>query len=196
MGLRPKPHVDRSQPPRNKQKVCRGSQPPRFKPRLFSGRPSRSCAVKLSLPRLLPPPRETPRRPTNKPTEAAAQKAPVRRGAKPPRFNDGRLPSPVATAAPTAPPYPTRPRVVASPSGRYPPAKQPEGPLGGVRGVPTAPPKWGVCPEAKPSREIRPRRRRRVARGRVSPSPSGEPEGRATGGARAAKRSQEVERSL
>ena len=130
MGLRPKPRVDRSQPPRNKQKVCRGSQPPRFKPRLFSGRPSRSCAVKLSLPRLLPPPRETPRRPTNKPTEAAAQKAPVRRGAKPPRFNDGRLPSPVATAAPTAPPYPTRPRVVASPSGRYPPAKQPEGASG------------------------------------------------------------------
>ena len=113
-----------------KAKVRRGAKPPRFKPRLFSGRPSRSCAVKLSLPRLLPPPRETPRRPTNKPTEAAAQKAPVRRGAKPPRFNDGRLPSPVATAAPTAPPYPTRPRVVASPSGRYPPAKQPEGASG------------------------------------------------------------------
>ena len=70
-----------------------------FQPRPSSGRPSRSCAVKLSLPRLLPrQPVEVPR---SSVWRNAAPKAQVRRGSQPPRFNDGRLPSPVATAAPT-----------------------------------------------------------------------------------------------
>ena len=104
MGLRPKPLFGRRC--RDKGVVFRGAWPGElsrhalwrfaaddafataavpalaFQRRLSSGRPSRSCAVKLSLPRLPPPPVAT-----------AAPKAQVRRGSQPPRFNDRRLPT-------------------------------------------------------------------------------------------------------
>ena len=78
----PPPGIRGESPPLKKSIVCGRSKPPILSSPPVpadpsKGRPSRSCAVKLSLPRLLP-------------------RQPKRR----------------------APPYPTRPRVEASPSGR------------------------------------------------------------------------------
>ena len=78
--------------------VCGGSKPPILSSPPVpadpsKGRPSRSCAVKLSLPRLLP------RQPNRR------AKAQVRHSSQLPRFNDGRLPSP----PPRDPPRPTVP---------------------------------------------------------------------------------------